>query len=100
MYQNMELELRKARSIIDGKEYYEIVQWYPNNGNYYGGHENDGDLMMLPEKKEGWVNVYNSLGVVTFSHNPYDTKEEALEELKSASGRAYCVDTIKINWEE
>ena len=26
----MELELRKARSIIDGKEYYEIVQWYPN----------------------------------------------------------------------
>lgn len=26
----MELELRKARSIIDGEEYYEIVQWYPN----------------------------------------------------------------------
>lgn len=30
---------------------------YPNNGNYYGGHENDGDLMMLPEKRVGWINI-------------------------------------------
>ena len=70
-----------------------------NDGRVFHSDTNN-DLMMLPEKKEGWVNVYNRLGVVSFSHNPYDTKEEALEELKSASGRAYCVDTIKINWEE
>ncbi len=56
----------------------------------------DEDLMMLPEKKEGWVNVYNSLGVVTFSHNPYDTKKEALANVKPK----YYVDTVKINWEE
>lgn len=31
MYQNMELELRKVKSIINDEEYYEIVQWYPND---------------------------------------------------------------------
>ena len=76
----------------------------PNNYNIDGkaisAKEASCDLMMLTEKKEGWVNVYNSLGVITLSHNPFDTKEEALEALKSASGRAYCVDTIKIEWEE
>ena len=86
-------------TVFDGD--FEEVLFYGIDG-YIVDSQNpkDDDLMMLPEKKEGWVNVYNSLGVVTFSHNPYDTKEEALEELKSASGRAYCVDTIKINWEE
>ena len=73
---------------------------YPIDGKAVSAKESSCDLMMLPEKKEGWVNVYNHLGVITLSHNPFDTKEEALEELKSASGRAYCVDTIKINWEE
>ena len=82
---------------LDGKE--SIYAFY-KDGRVSSQKERVDDLMMLPEKREGWVNVYNSLGVITFSHNPYDTKEEALEELKSASGRAYCVDTIKINWEE
>lgn len=84
-------------ALIPSKEYpeFEDLIAYPNNGNYHGGHENDGDLMMLPEKKEGWVNVYNSLGVITFSHNPYDTKEEAMKD----KGK-YYVDTIRIEWEE
>lgn len=58
-------------------------------------HDNNLNLMMSPEKKEGWVNVYNSLGVITFSHNPYDTKEEAMKD----KGK-YYVDTVKIEWEE
>ena len=104
---------RKARIICFDKEGEQpIVALIENNGVesintfFLNGHiysrseEVAGDLMMLPERHEGWVNVYNRLGVVTFSHNPYDTKEEALEELKSASGRAYCVDTIKVNWSE
>ena len=76
----------------------EVLQLYRDDGKRDA--KADLDLMMLPEKKEGWVNVYNHLGVITLSHNPFDTKEEALEGLKSASGRAYCIDTIKINWEE
>lgn len=66
--------------------------------HYDDGHCSIGrgyDLMMLPQKKEGWVNVYNSLGVITFSHNPFDTKEEAMKD----KGK-YYVDTVKIEWEE
>ena len=84
-------------ALVPSKEYlgFEDLIAYPDNGNYYGGHENDGDLMMLPEKKEGWVNVYKSLGVITFSHNPYATKEEAIKDKDN-----YYVDTIKVEWEE
>lgn len=88
---------KNIMALIPDKEYpgFEDLVAYPNNGNYHGGHDNDGDLMMLPQKKEGWVNVYNSLGVITFSHNPYDTKEEAMKD----KGK-YYVDTVKIEWEE
>ena len=47
------------------------------------------DLMMLPEKKEGWVNVYKE--------RIYSTKEEAIEA--TYDGVTY-IDTIKISWEE
>ena len=52
------------------------------------GAEYKDDLMMLPEKKEGWVNVYKD--------SVYDTKDEALI---GRSGRGY-IDTIKVSWEE
>lgn len=71
----------------------EAIFYYNKDGKCNVGTELD--LMMLPEKKEGWVNVYNSLGVITFSHNPYDTKEEAMKD----KGK-YYVDTVKIEWEE
>ena len=40
-------------ALIPSKEYpeFEDLIAYPNNGNYHGGHENDGDLMMLTKKK-------------------------------------------------
>lgn len=84
-------------ALIPSRRYpgFEYLVTYTNNGNYRGEHENGFDLMMLPEQKEGWVNVYNSLGVITFSHNPYDTKEEAMKD----KGK-YYVDTIRIEWEE
>lgn len=73
----------------------EIIAKYTEDGRYvkYNNVEYNEDLMMLPQKKEGWVNVYNSLGVITFSHNPYDTKEEAMKD----KGK-YYVDTVKIEW--
>ena len=78
-------------ALVPSKDYpgFEDLISYPNNGNYYGGHENDGDLMMLPERKEGWVNVYKYL--------VYDTKDEAL--IGRSESRGY-IDTIKINWSE
>lgn len=102
---------RKARIIcfdrISGDDYYKIVACVTAfDGDFeevlsYGidgyivdsQNPKDEDLMMLPEKKEGWVNVYKDGLLDTKSYN---TKKEAFDK---ASPRDY-VDTIKINWSE
>ena len=57
------------------------------------GAEYKDDLMMLPEKKEGWVNVYKGGLLDTKS---YPTKKEAFDK---ACPEGY-VDTVKVCWEE
>ena len=74
-----------------GNNCYERVLKYTPDGlfNKYGDYKHDDDLMMLPEKKEGWVNIYKD--------SVYDTKDEAL------MGRSDCrgyIDTINVSWEE
>ena len=85
-------------ALVPSKDYpgFEDLITYPNNGNYYGGYENDGDLMMLPEHHEGWVNVYRDFNVV-HAKNIFDTREEAL---KNIGGGDNCVATVKIEWNE
>ena len=93
---------RKARIIcFDAKGDYPIVALI-ESGNIEGvqqymidGHctkamsECYGDLMMLPEKKERWVNVYKE--------RCYESKEEAIRHI--APGTHY-IGTIKVEWEE
>lgn len=67
----------------------ELVHAYTQDGLLVGNMEGDLDLMMLPEKKEGWVNVYKE--------RIYSTKEEAIEA--TYDGVTY-VDTVKVCWEE
>ena len=52
-------------------------------------HDNNLDLMMLPEKKEGWAKVRKDI-------NLYDTKEEA--DRKMIGNDEYV--TAKVCWEE
>lgn len=58
--------------------------------NTVGGDSSEHDLMMLPEKKEGWANVYDDTPI-------YDTKEEALNRRSKIRG---YIDTVKVSWEE
>ena len=78
-----------------GNNCYERILKYTSDGlfNKYGDYEHDDDLMMLPEKKEGWVNVYKGGLLDTKS---YPTKKEAFDK---ACPEGY-VDTVKIEWEE
>ena len=64
----------------------EIIVFYLDNGFYFNNEESQDDLMMLPEKKEGWVNIYNDGGTY-YSKYIYKTEKEH-------------VTTVKINWEE
>lgn len=94
-------------ALVPSKDYpgFEDLIVYPNNGNYYGGHENDGDLMMFPEKKEGWVNVYkreneyvceNECNVFT-GITVFKSEGEAKRNIDK--NKIY-VNTVKISWEE
>ena len=90
-------------ALVPSKDYpgFEDLISYPNNGNYYGGHENDGDLMMLPEKKEGWVNVYRDCdgANITKDDNIYSSKDAAIASAQIIDRDNYVATTI-IKWEE
>ena len=97
---------RKARIICFDRKFYhdgynypivamvndndnELVHAYTQDGLLVGNMEGELDLMMLPERKDGWVNVYKE--------RIYSTKEEAIEA--TYDGVTY-VDTVKISWSE
>lgn len=78
----------------------ETVLQYLENGRFFVDQIDKYDLMMFPQKKEGWVNVYKSYNVgkkIPCIASIYPTKEEAKKS--SVVGFDY-VDTVKIEWEE
>lgn len=88
----------------DGEE---IVRFYDELGNQGGNNLNKDnyDLMMLPEKKEGWVNVYK-MGNEYICENECNVstgiavyKSEG-EAKRNIDKNEIYVNTIKITWEE
>lgn len=88
-------------ALIQGSDNSEQIEYYTENGVFSnGGTGKNRDLMMFPQKKEGWVNVYKSYNVgkkIPCMASIYPTKEEAKKS--SVVGFDY-VDTVKIEWEE
>ena len=76
----------------------EIPFCYTNDGFYNNPNcESNHDLMMLPEKKEGWINIYK--GSKLDSDYLYSTKKDAINNIFLPMKARY-IDTIKIEWEE
>ena len=67
----------------------EVERYFINGHSVFEVRETNNDLMMLPEKKEGWVNVYKE--------RVYKSKEEAVKN--KYDGCTY-IDTIKAEWYE
>lgn len=80
-------------ALTDDRDYKEEgVNLYDINGK---GSNECFDLMMLPEKKEGWVNVdKRSNGDVIIS-KPYSTRDEAIH-----NSTELTIDTVNMEWEE
>ena len=84
----------------------EEVHFYYENGSCNEYQEYRYDLMMLPEKKEGWINIYNA--DTTFYYvdgRVFDTKDEAVKEAKEEIEKEQrekneYIDTIRVEWEE
>ena len=80
-------------ALVECGNHAEILQCVHNDGKCLHYDTSNNDLMMLSEKKEGWVNVYKDGLLDT---RVYNTKKEAFDK---ASPRDY-VDTVRISWEE
>ena len=77
----------------------ESVHYYLSNGKVDFDKQNDEDLMMLPERKEGWVNIVRgSNGNPHMGRGIFTSKEEAGNAIKVFSDN--LIDTVKISWEE
>lgn len=85
----------------------EYIETYYSNGRFNDdiNSQSDGDLMMLPERKEGWVNVYkmknkyigeNECNVFT-GITVYKSEGEAKRNIYE---NEIYVKTIKVEWEE
>lgn len=84
--------------INEGEE--ELLFNYNNDGYFNGEDDASGyDLMMLPEKKEGWINIIIKSNGDSYTGNRiYKSKEEAVDGSKDILCKK--VITTKIQWEE
>lgn len=76
----------------------ESISAYDKNGRFVPDKENNNDLMVLLEKKEGWINIYTNSGSVETGINIYETEEIAKSSASNSS--INYLDTIKIEWKE
>ena len=75
----------------------ETVLQYLENGRFFVDQIDKYDLMMLPQKKEGWVNIYTSFDGVETGIDVYETEEIAKKNVDNSTS---YLGTIKIEWEE
>lgn len=79
-------------ALINDGSHGESLYSYTEDGLFSSNKIHNSDLMMLPEKKEGWINVYTL-------NTCYSSKEEAEANIDQDYKSEY-IRTVKINWEE
>lgn len=72
------------------------VHNYTSDGLATYGTLNDADLMIITEKKEGWVNVYKECDGERVERFVYKTEKEAFDNAEPDN----YIATVKIEWEE
>ena len=84
--------------VKDDKRESDILVAYTKDGIPAEYNEAYYTLFFVPEKKEGWLNIYRNESGFYLRGNPYKAKEEA-EEVAKANYKNFCT-TVKIEWEE
>lgn len=70
---------------------------YEKNGQFFGGNSYKFDLFFVPEKHEGWVNLYRTASYAASAGCVFTSEKEAKESIYSPSR---YIATVKIEWEE
>lgn len=68
---------------------------FTKNGRKLGNIITPDDLFFIPEKHEGWINVYK--GIRFYGASIYSSKGDALKEGENLNG---YIATTKIEWED
>ena len=76
----------------------EEVHFYYDNGRSDQYQEYRYDLMMLPEKHEGWINIVKNADDYYYCKGVFGSEEHARNNEANYTGLA--VATVKIEWEE
>ena len=91
---------------VENKDGKECALLYSNDGISEMYKSSNNELVMFPEKKEGWINIYNA--DTTFYYvdgRVFETKDEAVKEAKEEVEKEQrekneYIDTIRVEWEE
>lgn len=80
----------------------EILKSYTNDGFFDKDSTSCDDLMMVSEKKRGWIAVLRAVSPTRLigTSSIYDTKEEVKNAIKNAGFEDKLIDIIQIEWEE
>lgn len=78
---------------------HEIFNSYTTDGKLYIEGDTNWDLFFAPEKREGWINLYQMDYGIYANSDVYPTKEEA-ERYGKFSSHANYVTSCKLEWEE
>ena len=84
--------------VKDDKRESDILVTYTKDGIPAEYNEVYYTLFFMPEKKEGWLNIYRGERGFYLRGNPYKSKEEA-DEVARVNYKTFCT-TVKIEWEE
>ena len=89
-------------TVVNDTSVTEKAFYYFEDGHHLSKNYDDIlDLMMFPEKKEGWVNVYRDCdgANITKDDNIYSSKDAAIASAQIIDRDNYVATTI-IKWEE
>lgn len=83
----------------------ETLDAFTENGRWaLFGKESVHDLFFVPEKKEGWTNIYRDIYTGTHAGPIFNSKEEAERDVREYSLKekplSSYLTTVKIVWEE
>ena len=78
----------------------EYVTTYRKDGSINPYNQNKNDLMMLVEKREGWINLYRKGSNTETSKEVFCSEEGALEYVDDENNGENYITTLKISWKE
>lgn len=85
-------------ALVEEDGYERVCSYMPDGRRFEEEKEWSDDLMMIPEKKEGWVNIYKDpVGKVVSTQIIFSSEKIAKQNINLK--RNY-ISTVKISWED